>query len=202
MWHRINISAIFVFTLGLLFLTPYPWDAAGRDLSVTFPGRYFTIPTGAHASSSPNRSSADGDFVRNLAIRRVMQVEGGYADHRQDPGGPTKYGITSSTARRYGFRRPIQTLTPDEAQTIYAALWSESGASAIESSELSIQYFDAYINHGPRARAWLHPERGRIRACLDLNQQRLIAYQRSPSWKVFRKGWIRRIEANKIACQI
>jgi len=35
-------------------------------------------------------------------IDRVIGVEGGYADHPADRGGPTRWGITQAVARAYG----------------------------------------------------------------------------------------------------
>lgn len=39
----------------------------------------------------------------NLFMDEILLVEGGYSDNPADSGGKTKYGITESVARRYGY---------------------------------------------------------------------------------------------------
>lgn len=53
------------------------------------------------------------------AIDHVIQVEGGYADNADDPGGPTMYGITQRVARRHGYQGPMRELPRSVAREIY-----------------------------------------------------------------------------------
>ena len=140
--------------------------------------------------------------VREHAIARIMHTEGGYADHKRDPGGPTKFGITQRTAAAHGYKGRVMAMTEAQAEEIYRALWIESHAGDVPNQDLSFQYFDAYINHGPIAVRWLaqvEPQ-GYPNACLRLNDLRMAAYQRSKNWPTFGKGWTRRINYRRAEC--
>lgn len=45
-----------------------------------------------------------------LIISAVFALEGGYVNHRNDPGGATKNGITERVARQHGFRGDMREL--------------------------------------------------------------------------------------------
>lgn len=49
----------------------------------------------------------------------IIALEGGYVNHPNDPGGETKYGITKSTARSYGYTGSMKDLPKDLAKKIY-----------------------------------------------------------------------------------
>lgn len=137
-------------------------------------------------------------FVRKTeAIERVITHEGGYANHRADPGGPTKYGITWRTARHYGYRGPMHLLTHDDAHRIYGAMWDELDLGTYEDTELAAQILDAYVAHGPRALRWVTtgPE-----ACKYLNARRMAAYRNSNNWAAFGRGWSKRVRHNQALC--
>lgn len=91
----------------------------------------------------------------NMAVGNVISFEGGYWN---DPrGGATKYGITLPTlreAKRLGivpWDREIQDLTPDEAKTIYRALyWNEVRGEEIRNQVVANELLDTAVNCGPR----------------------------------------------------
>lgn len=151
--------------------------------------------------------SLDGAFSRarsvqvsaDDAIRRVIAHEGGYSAHPADPGGSTRYGITAATARRHGYRGPMSSMPQAQAFRIYRALWDASGAASIRDPELAAQAFDAYVAHGPRARAWVPPESD-PHACRRLNEKRMRVYRASRNWPVFGRGWSKRIRLNMESC--
>lgn len=140
--------------------------------------------------------------VREHAINRVMILEGGYADHKRDPGGPTKYGITQATATAHGFGSNVMGMSVPQAQDIYRMLWIESNAGDVENQILAEQYFDTYVNHGPKAVRWLR----RVEslpyptACLQLNRIREGVYRNSKNWRSFGKGWLTRVTQNRAEC--
>ena len=38
----------------------------------------------------------------DTALKHVLQIEGDFSDHPDDPGGKTRFGITEDVARRAG----------------------------------------------------------------------------------------------------
>lgn len=52
-------------------------------------------------------------------IERLIDREGGAVDDKVDRGGRTKYGITQSTAKAFGFKGDVFDLTYDQAVSIY-----------------------------------------------------------------------------------
>ncbi len=59
--------------------------------------------------------SANDNFDR--AFEYALRNEGGYSNHQNDPGGPTKYGITLKTLARWR-HVPPETLTPSDVQAV------------------------------------------------------------------------------------
>jgi len=63
------------------------------------------------------------NLVNNL-IDEIIRVEGGYVNHPDDRGGPTKYGITLATLCKYRGTNlytsaDVESLTVDEVEQIY-----------------------------------------------------------------------------------
>lgn len=56
-------------------------------------------------------------------IDKVLAHEGGYSNHPADKGGPTKWGVTETTARRYGYAGKMVDLTREQAIEIYLQLF-------------------------------------------------------------------------------
>ena len=52
------------------------------------------------------------------AFTQLLGHEGGFSDHKADPGGKTQFGITEAVASAHGFTGDTRTLTRDEAKII------------------------------------------------------------------------------------
>lgn len=146
------------------------------------------------------------------AVKRVLMHEGGYSNHRDDPGRATMYGVTEAVAREVGYRGNMQELPLDLAKRIYKDRYWD----AVRADELpaSIRYpmFDAAVNSGPRQSIlWLQRalnvtadgilgpitiahafanERGLAGKLLS---QRLKFMAALPTWPSFGRGWAKRI---------
>ena len=55
----------------------------------------------------------------SMIIGSVVLVEGGYSDHPEDTGGPTRYGITEKVARANGYEGSMDELPLLVAESIY-----------------------------------------------------------------------------------
>jgi lysozyme family protein len=147
------------------------------------------------------------------AFQELLHHEGGYADHRDDPGGATRYGVTEAVAREVGYRGDMRELPLDLAKRIYKdKFWD-----AVKAEELpaAVRYavFDAAVNSGVKQGAmWLQRAVGvqadgvigpitlRAANALDGNvlkskmlAQRLRFMTDLNTWPSFGRGWARRI---------
>lgn len=85
-------------------------------------------------------------------ITRVIQREGGYVNHSDDRGGPTKYGITQATLSDWR-RTPVtpwqvSLMTEDEARVIYRNVYFR-GLDAVKDPKVLEFLFDYSVNSGP-----------------------------------------------------
>lgn len=88
------------------------------------------------------------------ALGHVMDREGGYVDHPQDRGGPTKFGITIKTLQQ--FRNPLpvsaqdlRNLTRQEAGHIYRDLyWDKMSLDAVKDKKVATILFDFGVHSG------------------------------------------------------
>lgn len=93
-----------------------------------------------------------GDFTR--CIEFILAEEGGLSNHRRDPGGLTKYGISS---RAYP-NLDIPSLTRDHAIAIYRAdYWAKINGDALPAG-LDLLVFDTAVNMGVVTAAMLLQE--------------------------------------------
>lgn len=84
-------------------------------------------------------------------IDGLLKREGGYVDHADDAGGPTKYGITEAEARRNGWAGAIQDITEEFARQVYRTrYWTEPGFDKIASvsPEIAEELLDTGVNMG------------------------------------------------------
>lgn len=160
---------------------------------------------------------AASNFDRALA--RVLQFEGGFVNHPLDPGGATNLGVTRATLAR-ARARPVtvdhvRALTRSEAASIYRRFyWNAVRADDLPGG-LDLAVFDLAVNAGPARAARLLqkalglPLDGVIgpktlaaaraanpaEAIAALTRARLGFLHRLSTWRVFGRGWSRRVAA-------
>lgn len=83
------------------------------------------------------------------ALKYVLEIEGEFVDHPDDPGGKTRWGITEVVARNNGYTGPMEKLPVDLAKQIY----KESYWDAVRADDLpwpmNYYLFDMAVNSGP-----------------------------------------------------
>lgn len=98
----------------------------------------------------------------NTAFDLLCQHEGGYVNNPNDPGGPTKYGISLRFLKKEGHlidgdidndgdidMYDIKNMTKEEAYKIYdSCFWSKNNIDQIDSQELSDMIFGLCVNMG------------------------------------------------------
>jgi lysozyme family protein len=90
------------------------------------------------------------DKIFQEAFRKTMEVEGGYVDHPNDPGGATNFGITELTARNLGYHGDMKELTIVMAKDMYyKAYWKNHYYHKINNENIAIEMFDQAVNMGP-----------------------------------------------------
>ena len=102
-----------------------------------------------------------------LAFSKVMESEGGFVDHPNDPGGATKYGVSLRFLRGLHKDRPdiwfrifgtelpsvgmVRNLSIDKAKAVgYQCFWLPAGCSAISGLDIPYALFDMAFNMGVR----------------------------------------------------
>lgn len=163
----------------------------------------------------------------DLCLDEVLRHEGGYADHRQDPGGATNMGITRKTLARWRQVSPwwklpksaVQDLKRAEAARIYRAnYWNAVRAGDLPAG-LDLALFDFAVNSGPGRAVrtmqvllgvavdgvvgplTLGAIRPRSAAALvsGLCDRRLGFLGRLSTFSVFGRGWTARVAAIRAA---
>lgn len=145
-------------------------------------------------------------------IERVLAHEGGYVNHRDDPGGETQWGI----AKRSYPHLNIRALTRRDAIDIYRRdFWARVRGDQLP-SEFAFQALDAAINHGiGNAVRWMQRAAGvaddgvfgpvtlaAVRAAdpadlvLRFNAERLEFYAKLRTFDTFGRGWVNRVAGN------
>lgn len=157
-------------------------------------------------------------------IDRVLAHEGGFTDHRADPGNwtggavgkgalrGTKWGISAASYPSLD----IRALTREQAKSIYFRdFWERSCADELP-APVAFQALDAAINHGiGNAVRWVQRAAGvaddgkvgprtleAVHAAdpndllMRFNAERLDFYTRLAAWPTFGQGWARRVAQN------
>ena len=148
----------------------------------------------------------------DAAFERLIGHEGGYVNHRADPGGEAKYGISKRTYPG----EDIAGMTLERAKTLYKRdFWGPAGCDALPDM-MRFDVFDMAVNSGVRAavrmlqgavgetpdgimgprtlQAAQSMPAERLRA--RFNGKRLEFMASLPTWPSFGRGWARRIAAN------
>ncbi len=88
-------------------------------------------------------------------INHVLQLEGGYINDTDDPGGPTKYGITIGTLRSWRGQSvtaaDVRDLNLEEVRRIYKRRYFERPRIDELPANLQPTVFDMYVNAGGNA---------------------------------------------------
>lgn len=160
---------------------------------------------------------AAANFERALA--RVLEHEGGFADHPRDPGGATMMGITQKTLEAWRGRpisiAELRALSHEEVAAIYRARYWNAVAGDDLPSGLDLAAFDYAVNSGPQ-RA-IRTIQGLVAVAVDgrigpvsraaieaadiprlieaLCAARLRFLRQLPTFPVFGRGWERRVAA-------
>jgi lysozyme family protein len=87
-----------------------------------------------------------------IAIAHVLASEGGYVNHKDDPGGPTNFGITLADARHYwkadATAADVRSMSLDIAKQIYRAhYWNVMSCDALPAG-VDYCVFDYGVNSG------------------------------------------------------
>jgi lysozyme family protein len=157
----------------------------------------------------------------DMAIRKILEHEGGYVNHPDDPGGATNKGITIATFRRYikrnGTIADLKAMTAQQAVDVYKAQYWDAVRADDLPSGVDYTVADFAVNSGPyRASEYLQMALGitqdgdigplTIAAAQasdpnalikQINADRLAFMKRIRSgklWKTFGRGWQRRVD--------
>lgn len=146
------------------------------------------------------------------ALELLLRHEGGFVNHKKDPGGATKYGITEAVARSHGYLGDMQHLPLETARAIYKKdYWDKIKADSLP-AHLRFHVFDAAVNSGvSQAVKWLQeaaktqvdgvvgPNTISVAKSVSVakyNGLRLKFMCSLKTWEHFGKGWARRIAEN------
>jgi len=143
----------------------------------------------------------------NACIPFILKHEGGYVDHKKDPGGRTNRGITQRTYERYLGRKvtleEMVDLSEATAKDIYLKDYWRYADDLPPGLDLYV--FDMAVNMGPgRATRFLRECRLKLEnrdvpySDLDLLEElrarRTAFYKSLPHFPTFGRGWLRRTE--------
>ncbi len=89
------------------------------------------------------------------AVKRVLEMEGGFVDNRHDPGGATNFGISLRYLKRLSPEeadvnqdgevnaKDIVAMTPAKAKVFYRKnWWTKYGYNRIEDADVAIKVLD------------------------------------------------------------
>lgn len=157
----------------------------------------------------------DRNFQR--ALKLVLKHEGGFSNHKDDPGGATNKGITLATFRRFvkpgGTIADLKAITDDQVAVVYRRQYWDAVLGAELPDGVDYAVFDFAVNSGPaRAAKYLQAvvgvaQDGKIgpatlkatRAMMhatvihNLCDRRMAFLKALPTWKTFGKGWTSRV---------
>ena len=149
--------------------------------------------------------------IYDMIFDRLMDHEGGYVNHPNDPGGETMYGVTKRVAQAHGYFGDMRKLPKSLAKQIT----EQSYYKAVKGDQLdrliAWQLTDAAYNHGKRqavkflqrAVGLIGPRTLAAVAAMDkndvvflFNAERIEFYTRLRTWQTFGRGWARRVAGN------
>ena len=151
------------------------------------------------------------------ALKHVLVHEGGWANHKKDPGGATMKGVTLATYRRHfgdhKTKKDLRNIPNKELEQIYrSGYWNKCRCDDLPTG-VDYAVFDAAVNSGPgRGAKWLQAavgakqdggigpktlsrieEQNPIQVSGDMCDRRLTFLRNLSTWPTFGKGWKRRV---------
>jgi lysozyme family protein len=153
----------------------------------------------------------------DAALQAILHHEGGYVNHKLDPGGMTNLGVTKRVWEEWvGHEvdeKAMRALTPEMVAPLYKVKYWDRIKGDDLPAGVDYIVFDAAINSGPgRAAKWLQTVVGAVpdgaigagtlakvaaMPAADIvekyQQTRLQFLQSLPTWDTFGKGWGRRV---------
>jgi len=93
----------------------------------------------------------DSDQAFEIAFAKTVGHEGDYSNHPRDRGGKTRFGITETVARAYGYTGEMSELPFEFAKYVYRTGWWDLlrlGEVASSSLEIACEIFDTAVNCG------------------------------------------------------
>lgn len=151
------------------------------------------------------------------ALKAILHHEGGYVNHKLDPGGMTNLGVTKRVWEEWvGHEvdeKTMRNLTPEIVGPMYKAKYWDKIKGDDLPTGVDYVVFDAAVNSGPgRAAKWLQacvgvepdggigPKTLAAVNAFDANQliedyakRRLSFLMDLKTWDTFGKGWGRRV---------
>jgi lysozyme family protein len=160
----------------------------------------------------------------DACFEHLIKHEGGYVNHKDDPGGRTNLGVTQQVWENW-VDRPVteeemRALTKDMVKPVYKDLYWDRVKGDKLPSGVDYCVFDAAVNSGVRRAAqWLQSALGvavdgsigpqtlaiasvtsPATTIINYSAQRLKFLQGLSTWGTFGKGWERRVaEVKKTA---
>lgn len=145
--------------------------------------------------------AARGDYF-DTSLRFVLDREGGFVNHPNDPGGATNYGITQRTYNHWlkakGLPpKPVENISTPEVRAIYFEdYWLKSGCDQMPWALCAV-HFDTAVNMGS-GRAKGFARSSGLSAVLYLTARTLRYIERitveHPKSAVFARGWANRVK--------
>lgn len=150
------------------------------------------------------------------SFEKLIGHEGGFVDHKSDPGGATNYGVTQAVARANGYMGDMRDFTLAASKAIYRRQYWDAVRADELPAEVRFDVFDGAVNSGVgQSIRWLQRAAG-AEADGVLGPQTLAAVGALPgpivaarynghrlmfmtglkTWPVFGGGWARRIAGN------
>tara|TARA_R110002020_G_scaffold10801_22_gene41078 strand:+ start:5883 stop:6683 length:801 start_codon:yes stop_codon:yes gene_type:complete len=134
---------------------------------------------------------------------KTAQWEGGWSNHKDDPGGPTMGGVTQPVFDEFNDRhgrprRPVAAITRLEAERLFfEQFWLKAGCDRLFPG-VDLATYDAAVNSGvSRGRKWLlaslDPANDHAKTVKNICSKRLGFVQTLKIWQTFGKGWSNRI---------
>ncbi|MEL4014375.1 glycoside hydrolase family 108 protein [Dryocola clanedunensis] len=91
-------------------------------------------------------------MTKDQIFESILGKEGGYVDHPDDKGGPTRWGITQAVARAHGYAGSMKELPRETALAILTAdYWTGPRFDQVSelSSSIAAELCDTGVNMGP-----------------------------------------------------